>query len=253
MMDYKLNSYLAEVCGIHAGDGYLRNDGKRRELTIEGSFEEKEYYDKHVVPLFSRVFNIDIKNCKYHPLRGTYGFSIRDIKVIKFMHSLGFPYGKKSLIVRAPCFVFENTKLVVPFLRGYFDTDGCLAFSNKPCIGYSEFKRVKHYYPSILFSTVSFPLFLDVNLMLKYTHFKFFNCIYKSKKETESLRYRTVLSGVNEMLTFLNIIGISNPVKSSRYLVWKKYGFCPTKTRYTQRLKMIEGSLNPEEFYKKGL
>lgn len=251
-MDYKKDFHLAEVCGIHAGDGYLRNDGKGRELTIEGSFEEKGYYDEHVVPLFNKVFNIDIKNCKFHPLRGTYGFSIRNLEVIEFMHKLGFPYGNKSLIVKSPNFIFEKSIFIRYFLRGYFDTDGCLTFSNKSSEGYSEFKRTKHYYPNIRFSTVSKYLFFDINSMLKQNNFSFFNNFYKPKKETENLRHSTILSGVKLMMNFLNEIGTKNPVKYSRYLVWKKYGFCPTKTTYTQRLKMVEGSLNPEEFYFKG-
>ncbi|MDP2906846.1 MAG: hypothetical protein Q8O03_02800 [Nanoarchaeota archaeon] len=47
-----LNSETAEICGIHAGDGYLRNDGRRRELDISGNVEEQTYYDNHVIPLF---------------------------------------------------------------------------------------------------------------------------------------------------------------------------------------------------------
>ena len=49
---------LAEICGIHAGDGYLRGgEGNSRwELDISGSVEEKEYYDLHVKRLFEKVF-----------------------------------------------------------------------------------------------------------------------------------------------------------------------------------------------------
>lgn len=50
----KINIELAEICGIHVGDGYLRNDGRRREFDISGSIEEKEYYDWHVIPLFKK-------------------------------------------------------------------------------------------------------------------------------------------------------------------------------------------------------
>ena len=56
VLEPKMTPDLAEVCGIHAGDGYLRNDGKRRELDIGGGFEEKEYYGNHVAPLFEKVF-----------------------------------------------------------------------------------------------------------------------------------------------------------------------------------------------------
>ena len=32
---------LAEICGIHAGDGYLRGKDHRKELDISGNIEEK--------------------------------------------------------------------------------------------------------------------------------------------------------------------------------------------------------------------
>ena len=98
---------IAEICGIHAGDGYLRNDGKRRELDISGNIEEKEYYDKHIIPLFNKFFNIQSKG-RYFPYRNTYGFVIRDIKIIEFMNKLGFPYGAKSLKVKVPSFILED-------------------------------------------------------------------------------------------------------------------------------------------------
>ena len=63
---------LTEVCGIHTGDGYLRNDGRRKEWDISGSVEEKEYYDKHVVPLFNKVFNLNIES-RIFKSRNTYG------------------------------------------------------------------------------------------------------------------------------------------------------------------------------------
>lgn len=68
----KIHKILAEIAGIHAGDGYLRNDGMRREWDIRGSVDEKEYYDKHVIPLFNHVFDLDIKGRFFLP-RNTYG------------------------------------------------------------------------------------------------------------------------------------------------------------------------------------
>ena len=69
-MNFNLSENLAEICGIHAGDGYLRNDGKRIELDISGNMEEKEFYDKHVIPLFSKFFKMKIKG-KYFYSRNT--------------------------------------------------------------------------------------------------------------------------------------------------------------------------------------
>ena len=67
------NALLAELCGIHAGDGYLRNHGRRVELDISGSLEEKVYYDDHVIPLVSKLFGIKIQGREFKS-RKTYGF-----------------------------------------------------------------------------------------------------------------------------------------------------------------------------------
>lgn len=41
-MKIELTPELAEICGIHIGDGYMRRRGKRYELDISGGLEEKE-------------------------------------------------------------------------------------------------------------------------------------------------------------------------------------------------------------------
>jgi hypothetical protein len=63
-MVFEFSPELAEICGIHAGDGYLRNDGQRKELDISGNIEEKEYYDLHINELFKKAFSITIQ-CKF--------------------------------------------------------------------------------------------------------------------------------------------------------------------------------------------
>ncbi len=127
----KITPELAEICGIHAGDGYLRNKDHKGEWDISGNIEEKDYYDKHMIPLFNKTFNLNIKG-KFFPSRNTYGFVIRNKKVIKFAHEiLGFPYGNKTLKIKVPKFIFKDKFLIRSFLRGYFDTDGCISFDKK--------------------------------------------------------------------------------------------------------------------------
>lgn len=242
-----LNSETAEVCGIHAGDGYLRNDGRRRELDISGNVEEQTYYDNHVIPLFEKVFNIQIKG-RFFPHRNTYGFVVRNPEVILLVHELGFPYGNKSTIVGVPDFILGDKSLEKGFLRGYFDTDGCLTFQ-KQYGNYTEFKRTRHFYPRLMFSTVSNHLANNLKEIFEDLEFDFIYYRRRPKKQTENLKYVFALHGIKNLKKWLDIIGIGNRTKYSRFLIWKKYGFCPAKTTYTERLKMLEGLLNPNVFY----
>lgn len=241
---------VAEICGIHAGDGYLRDDGKRRELEISGGFDEKSYYDKHVIPLFNKTFNLNIKG-RYFYSKSTYGFVIRypEINVIRFIHDLGFPYGKKSLSVKIPKFVLENDLLKRHFLRGYFDTDGHLSFTKRANGSYSEFKKTRHYYPRITLTTVSKNLAKEVRIILKELDFTFSHYKNEPRGPNYSLQYKVDINGVNNIRKWMKIIGSKNYSKYSRFLVWKKHGFCPTNITYEQRRKILKGEINPNLLY----
>lgn len=241
-MKIKTSPELTEICGIHAGDGYLRGKDHRKELDISGNIEEKEYYDKHVKSLFKKVFNIIIEP-RYFESRNTYGFVLRNLEIIKFLKSLGFPYGKKTFTVKIPKFILKSKdkKYIFAFLRGLFDTDGCVHFWNRKGRKYSLFKRTHNYYPLIAFSTVSEPLFKDVKIVLKkigLNHFGSYNS--KPRKKNEAEKYTIRFYGQENVKLFFKKVNPKNPVKVSRFLLWKKMGFCPSKTTYSQRLKMLK-------------
>ena len=235
-----MNKYLAEIGGIHAGDGYLRYNKKYNELDISGSLEEKEYYDKHISFLFQKAFNLKIKT-RYFPSRNTYGFTTTNRNVIKNLQNLGFPSGKKSTIVKIPDEILKNKFLVRYFLRGYFDTDGCLTFGKKygTC---SKFKKTRHCYPRLIFTTVSKPLAKDLEKIFERLSFNALKYEYKPKILTENLKIKFFINGANNLKLWLKLIGIGNPTKYSRYLIWKKYGFCPPNTNQ-QCIVALEGLL----------
>jgi len=243
----KMNSRLAEICGIHAGDGYLRDDGKRRELDLSGDFDEIDYYDNHVSHLFNKSFGISTKP-RFFLSRRTYGFVIRDKEIVKVFHELGFPYGNKSTIVRVPSLIFKgrNKLIYARFLRGLFDTDGCVTFARRPKENYAKFKRTYHYYPSIRFSTVSKEFANEIMFLLKELQFGHITLNrYRSNNLKENIRYSLIFYGVNKLNRFFKIVGSKNMVKLSRYLIWKKFGFCSTNLTLQQRKGILSGKLNP--------
>jgi len=241
-MTFEISSELAEICGIHAGDGYLRGADHRKELDISGNIEEKSYYDEHVSELFKKVFNLDIQ-CKFFQSRNTYGFVIRDKSTIEFMHSLGFPYGNKSTTIKVPDFIINsnNKELIIKFLRGLFDTDGCIHFWKRNKGMYKSFKKKYHYYPIIKFTGVSKNLAEDVKKILERLEFeKVGYYTYKPKKETENIKHTITLYGPDKTNKFLKLIGSKNPVKLSRFLIWKNIGHCPSHSTLSQRLEMLK-------------
>ena len=174
-MKIDITPELAEIIGIYVGDGYLRYEGARKELDISGGYEEKEYYDNHVIPLCNKTFNISIIG-KFFPSRSTYGFVIRNRSVLEIFKEIGFPSGNKSVIIRIPDSIkySKNTEIITRFLRGYFDTDGCVCFRNrKGGENYTFFKQKYHYHSRIILSPVSKALVEDLKVMLTQLGFTF--------------------------------------------------------------------------------
>jgi intein/homing endonuclease len=248
-MRIKMTPQLAEICGIHAGDGYLRNDDKRRELDISGSVEEKSYYDYYVIPLFQKIFNIKIQG-KFFPSRNTYGFVIRERNIIEFLHELGFPFGKKTIIVEIPKVILDTNDKIIKsrFLRGLFDTDGSLTFDRRHKEKYVKFKRKYHYYPHIILSTISEKLHKQCSLLLKHLNIHYTSQVYEPE-ERESTRYRIWIFGEDQMQKWFKIVGSKNISKLTRYYIWKKFGFCPPNTTLKQRKMILKNQLNPKSFY----
>ena len=235
---------IAEICGIHAGDGYLRKRGDKTELEIGGSVEEKGYYDDHVVSLFKKAFHIAVSPRMYS--KGTYGIIVMNRNVADLLNSLGFPYGKKSKIVAVPIDILnsKNKVFLAKFLRGLFDTDGHLGFRKFYGKGYTEFKRNFHNYPTIRLTTVSRKLAEDIIMILNFLEIRSFLYSYKPKNPRDSYVYCVIVNGVVELEKWMMIIGTKNPVKLSRYLVWKKFGYCPTKLTLRQREELLNEKLH---------
>ena len=241
---------LAELCGIHAGDGYMRLREKGKgEVDISGSLEEKEYYDDFVIPLFNKVFDLNLCGKKFS--RGTYGLICYDDEVRDILLNSGFPSGKKSKIVRVPKIILEseNREICSAFLRGLFDTDGNLYFSRRRSGKYIDFKKKNNYYPVISFVTISSFLASEIVYLLRFVGFEKINLYeYQPKLSKrgyiEQTRYNVVLYGRKNLSLFFEKIGSKNPIKLSRYLVWKKFGYCPPCTTFQQRQDLLNGRID---------
>jgi hypothetical protein len=229
----EMSAVLIEVCGIHAGDGYMRDDGQRREIDISGNVDETDYYIKHVCPIFEKVFNTKI-NPKLFLSRNTFGFVLRGKRFTDFLHSLGFSYGNKTKTVSVPSTILasKNNQIYAAFLRWLLDTDGHIGFRRYYGKKYKIFNTTHNVYSFISIASVSKRLYEDVKTILDLLGFLYNSSYYKPKKDNYSPVYKLTINGTYYMEKWMNEIGSKNPSKFSRYLIWKKFGFCPTNITY---------------------
>ncbi len=80
----KLNSEIAELIGMHVGDGTLYCTSRGLVWELRGALNEKDYYNDHVVPLLLSIF------------RRTYVAKLRsggknDVMVYKFLKKKSHP------------------------------------------------------------------------------------------------------------------------------------------------------------------
>jgi len=133
------------------------------------------------------------------------------------------------------------------FLRGLFDTDGCLSFQKK---NYSKFRLKKNFYPVISIATVSERLIEDIKEMLNYLQIKHFSHGYQPNTKRkdypykDNYRHAIYVNGIERLKKWMEVIGTRNPSKLSRYLIWQKFGFCPANLTYQQRKSILKGELD---------
>lgn len=246
----KITPELAEIAGAFAADGCLQ----KGYLCMWGNItEDREYYDKHLVPLFEGAFNITLRA---HEKRSNsvYGFYLCNRQIVKlFNEQFSFPVGKKTYTVSAPNIIKQSSdEIKAAFIRGYTDCDGSLNFHKRYGKGYSVFNRTFHVYPRIHITSVSQAIINDISYMLDSLNIKHSlekQCPDGCKKRKAFAHILTV-RGTNRLKNWMNIIGFNNPAQFTKYLTWKKYGFCPANTNLKERKEMLIGSLNPEYFYK---
>ena len=238
---------IAELAGFFAADGSMQKE----HLCFWGNPKsDKDYYDRYLPKLFSKAFGISI-NPHEKPSNSVYGFYICNKKIIEFFNKkLGFPIGKKTYSVEIPDIIYRDKNLVRAFIRGFFAGDGCLNFDKR----YSQDQkilRVIHTYPRIQIKCVSKNLIYQMSNFLNNLEIINFISKKQSRKRNEAESYMLQVSGKIMLDRWVDEIGLSNDNHRTRYEIFKKHGFVPSNTTYKERLKILEGKLNPWSFYPK--
>ncbi len=199
----KMSEDLAEEIGMHLGDGFLSS--YRYDYRLKGNpADEREYYNNYIKPLYKKLYNLDIFPKKYEY---SFGFEIRSKALWQFKSKvLGIRTGDKNEIYIPELLKINNLPILCSFIRGLFDTDGCLYFRSN--YGY------KKYYPTITLNLASPKLIKDVGEILSMLGFQ--PNIYFYKK------YSTIrLNGINSLTRYEKLIGWRSEKNLKRIQNWK--------------------------------
>ncbi|MBS3124738.1 LAGLIDADG family homing endonuclease [Candidatus Woesearchaeota archaeon] len=155
--------YLADVCGIHAGDGWMAST--TNEVGYGTSPKEEQYFQE-VLQLYSKLFKLTHLRILR---RKAVEFRFQSKEVQQQLIRLGFSRVKKLESLHTPKFIFYKKEFMIRFLRGLVDTDGCVYWR----------KSVNHHYLIIYWVTTSEKLADEIMLLLS-------NLGYSPRKESSA-------------------------------------------------------------------
>ena len=104
-------------------------------------------------------------------------------------------------------------------------------------------------------TSISFRLIEDVFLLCKKIGLRITKIKLKGGLKHNRLCNEVYLLNINELKSiekWFKEIRPSNPKHITKYLVCKKYGFCPANTTIKQRKEILKKRLNPYTLYKQG-
>lgn len=224
----KPSEELAEFIGIVLGDGHLHK--KENCITITGSLFDIYYYNETVIPLIKSLFNI-APSLKRRNDRNSYYLFFNSQAIMCFLHkTLDMCRGNK-INAKIPNFIYANRNFVKCFLRGLFDTDGCLKFSKQ--------SKLLNYYPRIELGFKESKFVWKVLELIKILDFNY--SIYFHKK-ANVVRFQ--ISGKDNLEKWMNLLNSNNPVQKSKYLFWKEYGYYIPYSSLSFRLKSLNLNMN---------
>jgi len=198
------SSDIAELYGMHAGDGTLYRTNTGVVWELRGNLDEREFYDTVVIPLLARTGVQTMVRWRAGGPHGCIGVRCCNREFHKLLVDGGFPIGKKTHSVCIPQSVQNgNAEFRSAFLRGLFSTDGTIYLAR--INGQSEAT-----YPIIEFCSVSISLRDGVVELLSD-----FGIKAKVWSRTPRLRgglaHHLRIAGHRKVRAFIAHVGFSNP------------------------------------------
>ena len=233
-----INEDLAELLGIHIGDGCISENKRYSMYYVGGDLkEEVEYHDNWVAPLLNKnvMKRLDKPNVKYKKYKSTgiYGLYLFDKEVVEFFKKFGICSGTK-INQKIPHPILKNKNLLKRFIRGLFDTDGNIYFDkNRSC------KNPINNIPTIKLSNTSQGLINQVYKSLISLGFHpRLKKPYKGKRDKNTV-HTILIYRKSDIQNYIDKIGFKNPKHLTKWLVFKKNGLLPPRTTLKHRKTIL--------------
>src|SRR3989344_4830064 len=197
---------LAEIYGALLGDGclsgYYAKSSKRwrNEVVFTGNISEEDYFVNFIKKELESRFGFKgriNRKLKDHAIEIHF-----TAKAVFTYFSKIFPAGKKPESLCFPAFILSNSKLLIPCLRGLFDTDGSIY------LGYNKKKingKITYKYYNVI------QLKMRAPVLIKQVKQIFSDLRFKSNKITfDGTRSIIRISDQNSVKEFISRIGFRN-------------------------------------------
>ncbi len=194
----KKSKELAELIGIFMGDGHV---GKYQS-SITTNSQTDVSHALYVKNLLEKLFNVRA-NLRFRSDSKACELVVSSKEVSRFLESQGMPCGSKIRDgVRIPEWIIRNDVFIKAFLRGLFDTDGCVYMDN-------------HKYKNLVYK----------NIGIAFTNYELsILAFFKDQLEslglhpTQKTKHTVFLRRSKEIQRYFDLVGTSNPKHKNRYL-----------------------------------
>ncbi|MFH2021620.1 MAG: LAGLIDADG family homing endonuclease [archaeon] len=196
---------LAEFIGILTGDGHVSFEKTKNKIVITGNATtDLAYYNNYLLPLLKNLFNLNLEVKKRNNKAAIIVYFYSQA-MVKFLTLQGYYKLRTKVIV--PIWIFKSKLYTCGFLRGLYDTDGCIFRSDK---------RGSPGYPCIELTTISFELANQVKESLLRFEFRVPNIRSYVYKHSVNPSYKVSLYGFANVYRWNKMISFSNPYKYNR-------------------------------------
>ena len=235
-----ITSGLAELLGIHIGDGSMYKCGPSNDSYVIRYYghkiDDKAYFTVYLPKLIKDVFNSP--SSKLDEYRGNEARITICSKAISEFYNKIFhiKYGNKTRDADIPALIKgARAEIKCAFLRGLADTDFSISFKKKSVKGLHKYPVISGLFASKSIVKSAEDILKDIGIIPTVTY-----DIVSKRYEKAYLGHRIDINGRQNFDLWMKKIGFRNQKHLTKILVWEKLGYCPPETNILQRKLLLQ-------------